>query len=54
MIITVTRVPEAQARLQQGATRNGQAVEEFLRGLVEQQVSYLLSLPPEPPAWVAG
>ena len=53
MTITLDLPPEAEARLQQEAARHGQGANEFVTGLLEQQVSFLLSRPTEPPAWVA-
>ncbi|MBV9849766.1 MAG: hypothetical protein JO250_08860 [Armatimonadetes bacterium] len=53
MTITIDLAPEAEARLQQEAIRNGQDTQEFVKGLLEQQVSFLLSRPAEPPAWLA-
>ncbi len=53
MTITIDLEPEAEARLQQEAIRNGQDTQGFLKGLLEEQVLYLLSRPTEPPAWVA-
>ena len=53
MTITIDLAPEAEARLQQEAARHGQGANEFVTGLLEQQVSFLLSRPAEPPAWLA-
>lgn len=52
MTITIDLEPEAEARLRQEAIRHGQDAEQFVKGLLEPQLAYLLSRPAEPPAWV--
>jgi hypothetical protein len=53
MTITIDLAPDAEARLQQVALRQGQDTQQFLQGLLEQEVSFLLSRPIEAPAWVS-
>jgi hypothetical protein len=54
MTVTIDLEPAEEARLQQEALRYGKDAQGLLKGLLQEQVSYLLSRPTEPPAWVAG
>lgn len=42
MTITLDLAPEAEARLQQVAAKHGQDANEFVTGLLEPQITYLL------------
>jgi hypothetical protein len=53
MTVTIDLEPAEEERLQQEALRYGQDAQGFLKGMLQEQVSYLLSRPTEPSAWVA-
>lgn len=52
MTITIDLAPEAEAQLSQEAAKYGQDAQEFVEGLLQRQVLFLLSLPKTPPVWL--